>query len=159
MHVIAQPTPRACFEGQVQCCALRLLAECRELCNSEGAVFIPQLTWHQIHLLGLNTVQDMIHVLKKLTFKYREYIVAANTNNGKCYETIWELGEGSWVSSAGENPGGLHWGGDIFADPCRLESKGGGNMTPGQGNTKHIHKGMNARKQKVCAGSLEVGSC
>ena len=50
----------------------------------------------------------MIHVLKKLTFKYREYIVAANTNNGKCYETIWELGEGSWVSSAGENPGGLH---------------------------------------------------
>lgn len=35
----------------------------------------------------------------------------------------------------------------------------GQNMTPGQGNTKHIHKGMNARKQKVCAGSLEVGSC
>lgn len=28
--------------------------------------------------------------------------MAANTNNGKCYEMLWELGEGSRVTSTGE---------------------------------------------------------
>ena len=42
----------------------------------------------------------MIHVFKKLTFKYSGYIMAANTNNGKCYEMILELGEGSQVPSS-----------------------------------------------------------
>ena len=45
MDVITRPTLEACFQGQVQCCALRLLAGCRELCNDEEAGFTPQLTY------------------------------------------------------------------------------------------------------------------
>lgn len=92
----------------MQCCVLRLLAGCRELRNDEEAVFTPQLIY-TMHLdfLGLNTVQNMIHAFKKLTFKYTGYVMAANTNNGKCYEMILELGEGCRVPSTGENPGGL----------------------------------------------------
>lgn len=88
---------------------VRLLAGCRELCEDEEAGFTPQLIYTmRLDLLGLNTVPDVIHVFKKLTFKYSGHVMAANTNNGKCYEMIVELGERSRVPSTGENPGGLH---------------------------------------------------
>ena len=44
MNLITRPTLKACFQGEVQCCALRLLAGCKELCKDEEAGFTPQLT-------------------------------------------------------------------------------------------------------------------
>ena len=52
-----------------------------------------------------------------------------------------------------EEPGGLQCMGSQRVRHNRKNLVMGEDMTPGQGNVRDIHRGVNAGKQQVCAGS------